>query len=159
MANNETSVLSCVLADNGYYEKKTKISLSILPGEGIESSSSIPVTGLRRIYNSVLTSLNLNGYKMPQGRLKVTFSPIPDIPAKKFDTFTLPIALAVLNASGQERIPGLTSRIVVGALGLAGNVVSKRCNFLNHHDCLSGYINEMRVERPHQETADSPTLF
>lgn len=67
-----------------------------------------------------VTALQTNGYTIPGKKTIINIAPA-DL-RKEGTSYDLPVALAILAASGQEKLPDLEKYLVAGELGLDGSV-------------------------------------
>lgn len=80
----------------------------------------LPDSAVKESEHRVESALKQNGYYMPRKKVIVNLAPA-DI-KKEGSAYDLPIALGVLNASGQQDLPDLDKHIIMGELSLDGTV-------------------------------------
>jgi len=112
-----SKILSCALY--GIDGVNVEIEVSILPG-----LSSFEVVGLgdcaiRESRNRVHAAIKNNGYSFPSGRITVSMA--PGFIRKEGTAFDLPIAIGILEASGQIKIREKNVSIA-GEMSLSGEV-------------------------------------
>jgi len=88
-----------------------------LPGFSIVG---LPAPVVRESRERVRSALLNSGYEFPAGRITVNLAPVEL--AKEGGRYDLPVALALLLASGQLAIPGSAVRECYGELGLDGQL-------------------------------------
>ncbi len=84
----------------------------------------LPDSAIKESQHRIHAALLNNNYKWPGFRITINLSPA-DI-RKEGSAYDLPIALAILAASKQEELPGLSECLLVGELSLDGSLVSVR---------------------------------
>ena len=80
----------------------------------------LPETAVRESKDRVRAAISNCGYRFPEGRLTVSLAPA-DLP-KEGGRFDLPIAVAILAASGQLKIERLEATELYGELSLGGEL-------------------------------------
>lgn len=80
----------------------------------------LPDSAVKESEHRVESALKQNGFYMPRKKVIVNLAPA-DI-KKEGSAYDLPIALGVLNASGQQDLPDLDKHIIMGELSLDGTV-------------------------------------
>ncbi len=84
----------------------------------------LPDTAVKESTERVLAGLRNSGYAFPQGRVTVNLAPA-DV-RKEGSAFDLSIALSLLAASRQVRMPALADTLVIGELSLNGSLAPVR---------------------------------
>ncbi|WP_456460344.1 YifB family Mg chelatase-like AAA ATPase [Reichenbachiella sp.] len=80
----------------------------------------LPDSAVKESEHRVESALKQNGYLMPRQKVIVNLAPA-DI-KKEGSSYDLPIALGILNASGQLELDGLEESIIMGELSLDGTI-------------------------------------
>ncbi|WP_420582506.1 YifB family Mg chelatase-like AAA ATPase [Reichenbachiella sp.] len=80
----------------------------------------LPDSAVKESEHRVESALKQNGFLMPRQKVIVNLAPA-DI-KKEGSSYDLPIALGILNASGQLEFNGLEESIIMGELSLDGNI-------------------------------------
>lgn len=90
--------------------------------DGLPSFDMVGYLGaeVREARERVRTALKNSGFRLPPSHITVNLSPA-DL-RKQGNYFDLPIAIAVLAAAGFVRTDGLGDKVLIGELGLDGNV-------------------------------------
>lgn len=80
----------------------------------------LPDSAVKESEHRVESALKQNGYFMPRQKVIVNLAPA-DI-KKEGSSYDLPIALGIVNASGQQELTGLDTSIIMGELSLDGTI-------------------------------------
>ncbi|MEP4095266.1 YifB family Mg chelatase-like AAA ATPase [Reichenbachiella sp.] len=80
----------------------------------------LPDSAVKESEQRVESALKQNGYFMPRQKVIINLAPA-DI-KKEGSSYDLPIALGILNASGQHELEGLDTSIIMGELSLDGTI-------------------------------------
>jgi len=97
-----------------------EIEVDVRTGMPTEVVVGLPDTAVRESKDRVAAALANSGYEYPDDRITVNLAPAHL--KKEGPVFDLPIALGVLEASGQLAAGGLGSHCVLGELALGGLV-------------------------------------
>lgn len=84
----------------------------------------LPDSAIKESQHRIYAALLNNNYKWPGLRITINLSPA-DI-RKEGSAYDLPIALAILAASGQEKLREISNILLVGELSLEGNLLPVR---------------------------------
>lgn len=97
-----------------------EVQVDVSPGLPLFAIVGLPDTAVQEARDRVRAALRATGFEFPNSRVVVNLAPAP---LRKHGTgFDLPIALAILSATGQIPGPGLEGVAAVGELGLDGSV-------------------------------------
>jgi magnesium chelatase family protein len=111
-------------AQQGLAAPLVQVEVSLAPGLPAFFIVGLPATVVRESKERVRSALLHSRFEFPAGRITVSLSPA-DLP-KEGGRFDLPIALGILLASGQIRVPRVPSpmaaREYYGELGLTGEL-------------------------------------
>jgi len=103
---------------DGIQSVPVTIECEITPGKGIHIVGLADVQGKESLLRT-LTALQAKGYTVPGKKIIINITP-GDLRKEDTSRYDLPIALAILAASGQEKLPDLEKYLIAGELGLAG---------------------------------------
>ncbi|MDR3077909.1 MAG: YifB family Mg chelatase-like AAA ATPase [Planctomycetota bacterium] len=98
-----------------------EVELDISFGVPLERLVGLPDKAVKEALDRVKSALRNSGYDYPNNR-KITFSLAPAELRKEGSFYDLPLALAVLVASGQLEAEGLDRHLVLGELSLGGEL-------------------------------------
>src|SRR5690554_2916017 len=128
----ELAVMSLAIlasrALHGFQALPVKVEVHVGAGLPAFNIVGLPDTGVRESRERVRSALLSGGFEFPSGRITVNLAPA-DLP-KDSGRFDLAIALGILIASGQLRLPGplaagaleVLDRVFVGELSLTGKL-------------------------------------
>ncbi|HHV42686.1 MAG TPA: YifB family Mg chelatase-like AAA ATPase [Clostridiaceae bacterium] len=112
-----SSMMSCGI--NGIYGLPVEVEVTILPGLPSFEITGLGDSAVREARNRVRAAIINSGYKFPQGRIVASYAPAWI--QKRGTGFDLPLALAILEASGQIARPSNEEPILMmGELSLKG---------------------------------------
>ena len=97
-----------------------EVEVDITNGLPSFSTVGLPQGAVKEARERVAAALSNAGYTYPLRRITINLAPA-DVP-KSGSAFDLPIALGILVASGQIDAPELGSQVVVGEVGLEGDL-------------------------------------
>src|SRR5690606_4345320 len=114
----------------GFEAQAVRVEVHVGPGLPNFLIVGLPDAGVRESRERVRSALQSTGFELPAGRITVNLAPA-DLP-KDSGRYDLAIALGILLASGQLRIPGndgqsvleVKDRVFVGELSLTGRLRS-----------------------------------
>ena len=112
------TVKSCALV--GVEGVLVEVEVHTAPGQPKTSLVGLPTAAVRESENRVWSAIKNSGLKHPIGRIVVNFAPA-DL-RKEGPAYDLPLALALLIASGQIAPESLDGALVMGELSLDGTV-------------------------------------
>ena len=117
-----TRVLATILSAAVSGIDATIVTVEVDLHDGLPSFTVVgqPDATIRESRDRVRSAIRNSGFEFPCERITVNLAP-PDV-RKEGAAFDLPIALAVLAASGAIRVRELTETVVIGALSLDGCV-------------------------------------
>lgn len=120
---------SCALSGLDFID--VRVEAHVAPGLPAFHIVGLPDAGIRESRERIRAALQASGFDFPAARLTINLAPA-DLP-KDSGRFDLPVALAILLASGQlsrpddkqreQAIPGLDRYVMAGELSLTGAVV------------------------------------
>jgi magnesium chelatase family protein len=80
----------------------------------------LPDASIRESYDRVFSALKNSGYAIPRARTTVNLA--PSYIRKEGSFYDLPIALGLIQSTGQSHLRGLNDFIIAGELGLSGKI-------------------------------------
>ncbi|XOT97848.1 magnesium chelatase domain-containing protein, partial [Alcaligenes pakistanensis] len=120
---------SCALSGLDFID--VRVEAHVAPGLPAFHIVGLPDAGIRESRERIRAALQASGFDFPAARLTINLAPA-DLP-KESGRFDLPVALAILLASGQlsrpddkqreQAITGLERYVMAGELSLTGAVV------------------------------------
>ena len=116
------------------------VEVSVSGGIPGLSIVGMPDTSVLEARSRVRCAIKSCGYKIP--RLHVTVNLAPAEIRKTGTAFDLPIAVAVLAATGQIPLEGLSKLLFVGELALDGDVCPSCYNYLT--DVVAEAVRDLR---------------
>lgn len=102
----------------GLEAHRVRLECTCAPGLPLVRLVGLPDTAVREAADRVRTAIQRSGLRWPQERLVVNLAPA-DLP-KRGTSYDLPLALAILAATGQVPTGGLAEVFAFGELGLDG---------------------------------------
>lgn len=105
---------------NGLYGMDNLVEIGIDKGIGIHIVGGLADIAVKESLLRTATAMQANGYSIPGKKIVINIAPA-DL-SKSGSGYDLAIALGVIAASGQEDLPHLEDFIILGELGLMGNV-------------------------------------
>src|SRR6187401_1915267 len=109
-------------AQLGLSAPRVEVEVHLGSGLPVFSIVGLPATAVKESKDRVRAALQNSGFDYPAGRITVNLSPA-DLP-KEGCRYDLPIALGIVLASGQRKLPAarLLKTEYYGELGLAGEL-------------------------------------
>jgi len=101
----------------GVDAKTISIEVNVLQGSGIWMSG-LPDTAIKESTHRVESAIKIAGYFVPRNKVIINLAPA-DI-RKEGSSYDLPMALCILEASGQIASKGLNEYLIMGELSLEG---------------------------------------
>ena len=101
-----------------------KVETDVSSGRFIFVIVGLPDAAVKESSERVLNAIRNSGYPFPQGRITVNLSPA-DV-RKEGAAFDLSIAVSVLACAKQQAMPALKETLLIGELGLNGELVPVR---------------------------------
>lgn len=95
------------------------VEVDVVTGIGIHLVG-LADAAVRESLLRIMTALQSLGYRIPGRKIVINLAPADA--HKRGSLYDLPISLGILAASSQETLPGLSSFIIMGELGLDGSV-------------------------------------
>ena len=106
-------------AVNGLDVTTVRVEVNIVPGV-MYHLTGLGDTAVREGRDRIASALQFNGYKFPHGDITINLAPA-DL-RKEGSSFDLPLAIAILAASGAIVSNSLDQYMMVGELGLDGTL-------------------------------------
>lgn len=152
MSTHCSLVRSCAL--HGIEGVPVAIEVSILPGIPSFDIVGLGDSAVRESRNRVHAAIRQAHFQFPPGRLIASYAPA--WLRKEGSGFDLPLALAILAASGQINMPD-DALCIVGELGLNGTVRRVPGVFCRASSCCEQGFSQMIV--PRENVAEAEAVF
>ena len=129
----------------GYGGRPKTVEVNILPSGIGMHVNGIGARATKEIMLRVTSAMNASGYSLPGTETVITLSPPPEN-SRGILYYCLPIALALIKASGQEKLSIPSRKKICGVLSPEGEIEEPLAEQLRHGRTLKECIEEFKTK-------------